>query len=319
MKACRCAALVAALSSGLLVVPAGAQPPPSQASPVAIPQPGQPAVQEVPPVPAQPPQPVPAPRAGRPPMPLPGQGKAAPPAPRANWEELGLRGFSVALVVGDLAGASAADNLPPGAKKALADMRDFLPYKSYRLLDTHWILCCSGTGGHATVSGRLRGAEEDEYVFYIQVRPGSDPPGLGVTFTLRGAAAKYTDAAAAEGEAAAATVQVRTDRGRQVTELRRQREEIEKRSSEARRKGGKEEQQAAAIELENVRRNLAELERAERAATVRGSSMRQVLDSTFSMRVGETVVIGTSRLKGEKALIALLTAAPRTTAGSPRE
>jgi hypothetical protein len=34
-----------------------------------------------------------------------------------------------------------------------------------------------------------------------------------------------------------------------------------------------------------------------------------IMDSTFSIAVGETVVIGTSRLKGEKALIALLTAA----------
>jgi hypothetical protein len=35
------------------------------------------------------------------------------------------------------------------------------------------------------------------------------------------------------------------------------------------------------------------------------------MDSTFSIAVGETVVIGTSRLKGEKALIALLTAATK--------
>jgi hypothetical protein len=36
---------------------------------------------------------------------------------------------------------------------------------------------------------------------------------------------------------------------------------------------------------------------------------RTVMDSTFSIALGETVVIGTSRLKGDQALIALLTAA----------
>lgn len=40
-----------------------------------------------------------------------------------------------------------------------------------------------------------------------------------------------------------------------------------------------------------------------------GSSGRSIMDSTFSIALGETVVIGTSRLKGDQALIALLTAA----------
>ena len=38
-----------------------------------------------------------------------------------------------------------------------------------------------------------------------------------------------------------------------------------------------------------------------------------IIDSTFSMDIGETVVIGTSSLKGDKAVIALLTAARRPT------
>jgi len=43
-----------------------------------------------------------------------------------------------------------------------------------------------------------------------------------------------------------------------------------------------------------------------------------MLDSTFSIAIGETVVIGTSRLKGDQALIALLTAAGKPT-GVARE
>jgi hypothetical protein len=38
---------------------------------------------------------------------------------------------------------------------------------------------------------------------------------------------------------------------------------------------------------------------------------RAVIDTSFMMAVGETVVVGTSRLKGDKALIALLTAIPQ--------
>ena len=34
----------------------------------------------------------------------------------------------------------------------------------------------------------------------------------------------------------------------------------------------------------------------------------RIIDTTFNMDVGETVVVGTSRLQGDKALIVLLTA-----------
>jgi len=42
---------------------------------------------------------------------------------------------------------------------------------------------------------------------------------------------------------------------------------------------------------------------------------RSVIDTTFNMDVGETVVVGTSRTRGgDKALIALLTAVPKGSA-----
>ena len=51
------------------------------------------------------------------------------------------QGFSVVLVLGDLNSGSNADaTVPPAARKALSDMKDFLPYKGYRLLDAEWIL-----------------------------------------------------------------------------------------------------------------------------------------------------------------------------------
>ena len=42
-----------------------------------------------------------------------------------------------------------------------------------------------------------------------------------------------------------------------------------------------------------------------------GSPEPKLMDSTFSIAPGETVVIGTSRVKGDQALIALLTAATK--------
>jgi hypothetical protein len=42
------------------------------------------------------------------------------------------------------------------------------------------------------------------------------------------------------------------------------------------------------------------------------SASRAIVDSSFMMDTGETVVVGTSRLGGDKALIALVTAARRS-------
>jgi hypothetical protein len=212
---------------------------------------------------------------------------------------MGMRGFSVALVIGDLTGASTADNLPAGAKKALSDMRDFLPYKSYRLLDTHWILCCSSS--QASVAGRLRGSEEDEYAFQIYARPNSESDELAITFSLRDVGGSVA------GQAATNVVSA----GR-AQMLAREQQELERRHAEARAKGDTHPDQVKLrAELEDLHRKAQELERGVVSRTT-SRSTRPVLDSTFNMKVGETVVIGTSRLKGDKALIALLTAASRT-------
>jgi hypothetical protein len=57
-----------------------------------------------------------------------------------------------------------------------------------------------------------------------------------------------------------------------------------------------------------------------RATTPRPSTnsgrRNTIIDTSFTMDVGETVVVGTSRLRGgSKALIALLTAVPPRTVG----
>jgi len=154
---------------------------------------------------------------------------------RNVFDPLDMQAFSVAILLGDVHGSSTPDNVPAGAKKALADVREFLPYKSYRLLDTQWIRCCAGPN----VSGQLRGLDEEEYAFQIGINNISGTR-LTANFTL-------TDVAAAPFK-------------------------------------------------------------------------KPIMSSNFSMETGETVVIGTSSLKGEKALVILLTAVPRSaTSGTSKK
>jgi len=180
-------------------------------------------------------------------------------------------GFNVALVLGDLQGSTKFDNMPEAAKKALADMRDFLPYKSYRLLDTQWILCCGSTKVGGGISGRLRGvsqalgSEEQEYPFNVTL-VGVNGQQLSVRFTM-------TDGGGSKKNTMPKPPPELTD-----GDIKREKEQ-QKALDELTRPGGK----------------------------------TAIIDSTFSMDIGETVVIGTSSLKGDKALIALLTAARRPT------
>jgi len=185
-----------------------------------------------------------------------------------------VHGFSVALVLGDLQGSAKADNLPEGAKKALMDMRDFLPYKSYRLLDTQWILCCGSTKVGTGISGRLRGVsqamgpEEQEYPFSVSL--------VGVSGTQLSVRFVMTDSSGGPKKITVPKLPP----------------------------GGSDKEEK---ELEKMQRQVDELTRSS------GGFKGAIIDSTFSMDIGETVVIGTSSLKGDKALIALLTAAKRPT------
>jgi hypothetical protein len=69
--------------------------------------------------------------------------------------------------------------------------------------------------------------------------------------------------------------------------------------------------------MEELNKRLAELERSRADLLLQqqlstqvplSSSSRPLIRTSFSMDVGETVVVGTSRLDGDKALIVLLTA-----------
>src|SRR5262249_37204762 len=128
-------------------------------------------------------------------------------------------GYSLVLLLGETESAPLPDGLSAPARKALADIKDFLPFKSYRILDTQW---SAGSESGAVVSGRLRGLSETQ-LFTFKLNASR----LNQHFLL------WKDEATG------------------------------------------------------------------------GSSI--ILDATFTQHVGETVVVGTSKIQADKALIVLLT------------
>ena len=237
------------------------------------------------------------------------------PAPTARAESRSLaQGFSVVLVLADLQASTAPDDVPPAARRALADMKDFLPYKSYKLLDAAWILG-QGTSGTLT---RLRGPEEQEYELRMSTSPSrvltpeastarSSNNTVFVRFTLNeamGSEAAHVEAVIAEE----ARRSVETTRAVQQRQEEIVRLEAELRAAE---------QQKNETKAKELRAALARARN--RSSSGRGGQTREysrrligpVIDTSFNMDIGETVVVGTSRLKGNsRALIALLTAVP---------
>jgi hypothetical protein len=201
-----------------------------------------------------------------------GRGTAAPPkvmVPAPVDPKLGPQAFSVVLVVGEVGNAAAVDNVPPAARKALNDMKDFLPYKSYRLLDTQWTLCC---GRETTpIYSRLRGLDDQEYELRVQASVIQTSTASAPTVVVR---EFWLSETPYRNAAELANLRKRLEAGKNVTDEERK------------------------------------IIEGELAVGARRSSNRTIMNASFSMEVGETVVVGTSRIHGDKALIALLTAVP---------
>jgi hypothetical protein len=236
------------------------------------------------------------------------------------------QGFSIVLLLGDMQGASAEEGLPAAAARALADMKDFLPYKSYRLLDTQWTLCCSGSAPAIT---RLRGVDEQEYE--LELRSVLDPSGrLQVRFFLReprygadGLSTKQEpeplrQQLAKQGMIAAAEAQRRNaETAREIFTLERERLDLEAQLQALRQQveaGVKDKADLPRLsrQLEAVTSRIRDLKKDLNTTSQLMADGRTVIDTSFHMTLGETVVVGTSRLKGgSRALIALLTAVPK--------
>jgi hypothetical protein len=215
-----------------------------------------------------------------------------------------LQGFSIVLVLGDVQDGASSDNIPAAARAALADLKDFLPYRSYRVLDTSWVLASSTT--RQVVTSRVRGSDEQDYEVILDRMPlGSSS--LQIHFEMRepdGNAERRAAIADREAALRAELEQMMAARAALENQLRR---------AEAGQNRG---------DADALRQRLAD---AELAVETRQKQSRYapagatLIDTSFTMSFGETVVVGTSRMRGgNKALIVLLTAATRS-ANKPRE
>ena len=224
-----------------------------------------------------------------------------------------VQGFNIVLVLGETQAGSrveATEDLPAGAQKALTDMREFLPYKHYRVLDAQWTSCCASV--NSVLSGQLRGLApsrggsefvDRQYGFNLTVANSSQ--GLSVRFALSDKAA-VTPRASDNEQARGIMLQVeRAELQDQIATMDLQVKEAEKKVAVG---------VLSAIDLRHLQDKQASLKRQLDAlgratdglpTPPRGS----IIDSSFIMQPGETVVVGTSRLGGDKAIIALVTAA----------
>jgi hypothetical protein len=223
--------------------------------------------------------------------------------PVERSSSLAPQGFSVVLVLGEMQGTVPADNVPPAARKALADMKDFLPYKSYRLLDTQWTLCC----GHSVISTRLRGPDEQDYDLELDPKESSSPGKWNVRFTLRDPVANVGRGESPSADRTAVLAAQRAEMEQRIRTLRERYSDNHPEVQQLR-------TQIAALDRQLSQVRTEETMKRYRAAGTIGR--RAMIDTSFTMDIGETVVVGTSRLKGDKALIALLTAVASTKTSS---
>src|SRR5213596_2931444 len=84
-----------------------------------------------------------------------------------------VQGFSLLLLLGETQGAAQPENISAPARKALADIKDFLPYKAYRVLDTQWV--AGSDNGNST--GGLRGLDNQSYEFLLRTFPRGNSGG----------------------------------------------------------------------------------------------------------------------------------------------
>ena len=213
-----------------------------------------------------------------------------------------LQGFSIVLVLGDVQDGATSDTIPAAARAALGDLKDFLPYRSYRVLDTAWVLASSAT--RQAVSSRLQGPDEQDFEVILDRMPVG-PSTLQVRFEMREPDANAERRAAAADREAAIRAEIQ-----QLISARAALENQLRRAEAAQNRG----------DADAFRQRLSENEIAieTRQRQGRAPSGATLIDTSFNMSLGETVVVGTSRMRGgNNALIVLLTAATR--GAQPRE
>jgi hypothetical protein len=218
-----------------------------------------------------------------------------------------VQGYSIVLVQGDMQGGTPAEGVPKAAQQALSDMKDFLPYKSYSLLDSGWVL------GPGNAHVRLRGPSGQDLEANISrwPDPNARPQELRIQFQLRDAVSlprpAYADSA-------------QTELINRLSAAEAQRQQLSAQYESARKKYDDnhpdvrflaDRLKMSAAQIDSLRRELERVKPAQGAEHTVRAERTVLISNSFTMRVGETVVVGTSRMGGDKALIALLTAVPR--------
>jgi hypothetical protein len=191
------------------------------------------------------------------------------------------RGFSVVLLLGETQGAAAGDSLPPAPalRRALNDVKDFLPYRSYRVLDTQWLR--SG-------STRMKGPDDQEYDIDLVADEMPIIPGLNEKTGMLNVFFKLREVGAAENPS--------EEFGRSVAaaDMERRRAEMQRSLTNG-------------TIAEGAKTRTAD-EIAQLTKQIRMARARKLIDSKFNMAIGETVVVGTSKIGGgDKGLVVLLT------------
>lgn len=164
----------------------------------------------------------------------------APPAPNGALRGVGgpTQLFQVVLVRGAINGSEEIVGIPKNAEKAIRDVRDFLPFKSYKVLDTGLLRLDAGGFGKV----RLDGIPPQQYDVGVAWRTASSQKKILIW-----------------------AFSVYAVRVPGATPLPR----------------------GVAPEAE-----------------------RPIIDTSFNLDVGETIVVGSSKLGGDQALIVLFTALP---------
>ncbi len=150
--------------------------------------------------------------------------------------------FQFLLLAASTKGGSTGLEVPANAQKALNDLKGFLPFKSYELLDTAWVRATQGDGIQARLVGR-QGAQYELELRFRNAGTQEDRSLFVDGFVLK--AEHFQPPALANGE------------------------------KPAPRPG------------------------------------RRLIDTSFGLKEGETIVVGTSKIDGgDEALVLLLTAMP---------
>jgi len=189
-------------------------------------------------------------------------------------------GFSVVLLLGDTQGSATGDGLPPapGVRKALADVKDFLPYRSYKVLDTQWLR--SG-------STRMKGLDNQEYDVEVSDADLVMPRPFQSSSNMVKVAFKLQEVGAPMNSSE------EYGRSIQVADMEKQLATVQRRINEG----------APGPQVSEL---MAAKDRLNRE--IRLARAHKLIDTQFEMAVGETVVVGTSKIGGDKGLVVLLTA-----------